>query len=65
MATRQTRKGLVWAMTRQEYEKIQERLSKKLHGNIGNNKTQVYDDAILTAKSIIKSIYEEGLKCHT
>jgi hypothetical protein len=46
-------------MTKEEYKNIQDKLTKKLHVGQGTNKTQAYDNGILAAKSIIKSIYEE------
>ena len=43
-------------MTPNEYKEIQERLSKKLKSS--SRKNEPYNEAILAAKSIVKSVYE-------
>ena len=47
-------------MTEQEYNDIQNALSKKLknHKGYSSNKEEEYNNGILAAKSIIKSIYK-------
>ena len=49
-------------MTRQEYEYLQERLSKKLHAgypDFSPKREEGYKEGILAAKSILKSVYHE------
>ena len=47
-------------MTEREYKEIQDRLTAKLknHTRYATNKETAYNEGILAAKSIIKSIYE-------
>ena len=55
-------------MTKNEYEEIQERLSKKLKGPnmaglkmMGVKERRGYNEAILSIKSMIREIYRRGL----
>lgn len=47
-------------MTETEYKEIQDRLTAKLknHKGYSTNKETAYNEGILAAKSIIKSVYE-------
>ena len=47
-------------MTEREYKEIQDRLTAKLknHKGYSTNKETAYNEGILAAKSIVKSIYE-------
>lgn len=46
-------------MTKQEYEYLQERLSKKIISH-PTNKEDEYNRGILTAKSILKKVFERS-----
>ena len=50
-------------MNRKEYEHIQERLTRKLKRfkkDCGNNKEDAYNKGIITAKTVVKEIFERG-----
>lgn len=46
-------------MTKDEYDLLQKRFSAKLKSGHGN-KEQAYNEGILSAKSILKEVYERG-----
>lgn len=47
-------------MTKDEYDLLQKRFSAKLKSGHGN-KEQAYNEGILSAKSILKEVYERGV----
>lgn len=49
-------------MTKQDYDELQERMSRKLKKQWYNtNKETAYNEGILTCKSILKEIFERQL----
>ena len=50
-------------MTKQEYEVLQERFTRKLkkyRGSYPSNKEAAYNEAILACKSILKEVFEQS-----